>query len=159
MSKPEAHSTEWETPQWLFDELDAEFGFVLDAAANPHNTKCASFFYEGSQSTFEIDWKDHLNRFEEPGSIFLNPPYDCTIGQWVRKALLESLRGATVVCVLPVRTSTAWWNEYVLRANEIRFLRGRVRFEYQGKQLGSPREDTAIVVFRGLQNPFEVNDG
>lgn len=33
-------SNEWETPQELFDELDAQYRFTLDAASTDENAKC-----------------------------------------------------------------------------------------------------------------------
>ena len=160
--KPEAHSSEWGTPRWLFKELDAEFHFMFDAACTELNEKVGGGPVLGTNYRHEQGWDGLSEDWQgqaEGASVFLNPPYDRSIKRWVRKALLESLKGATVVCVLPVRTSTRWWHEYVLRANEIRFLPKRVRFEYKGKPQGSPREDTAIVIFRGLEQPFEVKDG
>ncbi len=34
----------WATPQWLFDELNAEFNFTLDPSATPENAKCERFY-------------------------------------------------------------------------------------------------------------------
>ena len=34
----------WETPQWLFDELDREFHFTLDVCALPENAKCERYY-------------------------------------------------------------------------------------------------------------------
>ncbi len=46
------------------------------------------------------------------GKVFINPPYGRSIGLWVRKAFEESARGALVVCLLPARTDTRWWQDY-----------------------------------------------
>ena len=37
-------SDEWSTPQHIFDELDTEFHFNLDVAANKENHKCKHYF-------------------------------------------------------------------------------------------------------------------
>ncbi len=78
------------------------------------------------------------------GTCWMNPPYGRKIGQWVRKAYESSLLGATVVCLLPARTDTAWWHDYVVKG-EIRFLRGRLKF---GGQKNSAPFPSAVVVYR-----------
>lgn len=57
----------------------------------------------------------------------MNPPYGRGIKNWVRKAYQESLRGAYVVCLLPARTDTSWWHDYVMRGR-VTFIRGRLKF-------------------------------
>ena len=77
-------------------------------------------------------------------TVWLNPPYGRTIGQWVRKAYEESRQGATVVCLLPARTDTAWFHEYCLQG-EIVFIRGRLRFG--GAKWNAPFP-SMIVIFK-----------
>src|SRR5579872_1504519 len=111
-------SAEWATPQCLFDELSRLFGgFTLDPCATAANAKCETFF------TRE---RDGLTQRWE-GKVFVNPPYGREIGRWVAKAYEESLRGALVVCLLPARTDTRWWQDYAKRGH-VHFLRGRLRF-------------------------------
>lgn len=104
----------WSTPQDFYDELNREFGFVLDACALPCSAKCKSFFTP-AQDGLRQDWAS---------STWCNPPYGREIGKWVRKARLEAERGNTVVCLLPARTDTRWFHDYVLGRAEIRFVRG-----------------------------------
>jgi site-specific DNA-methyltransferase (adenine-specific) len=75
----------------------------------------------------------------------MNPPYGRQIKNWVKKAYLASLEGATVVCLVPARTDTYWWHTYVRRAQEIRFIRGRLKF---GGCRNSAPFPSAIAVFR-----------
>lgn len=74
----------------------------------------------------------------------MNPPYGRTIGKWVRKAWEASREGATVVCLLPARTDTAWWHDYCMRG-EVRFIRGRLKF---GDSKSGAPFPSAVVVFR-----------
>ena len=108
----------WETPQDLFDELDKEFHFNLDVCALPENTKCAAYY------TPEIDG------LSQPwyGRCWCNPPYGRGVGAWVQKAALSALAGATVVMLLPARTDTKWFHDYIYKRAEIRFIRGRLKF-------------------------------
>ncbi len=127
-------SADWETPQWLYDELDKEFHFTVDVCATEKNAKCRDFF------SLEVDGLEPNWR----GVCWMNPPYGRTIGKWVRKAYEESQNGATVVCLLPSRTDTAWWHDYCLKG-EIRFLRGRLKFSNSKNSAPFP---SVIVIFR-----------
>ena len=127
---------DWETPQAFFDRLDAEFGFELDAAADHDNALCPDYF------TAE---DDGLSQSFGGRTTFLNPPYGYGIGRWVEKAYREAQAGATVVLLIPARTETSWWHRYVMRAAEIRLIRGRLRFSNSAVNAPFP---SAVVVFR-----------
>ena len=110
----------WSTPQWLFDELNAEFHFDLDPCADDQNHQCAEYFTK-EQDGLAQNWKGH--------TVFCNPPYGRIIGKWVEKCYRESLQdNTTLVMLVPARTDTKWFHEFVYDKAEIRFLRGRLRF-------------------------------
>lgn len=124
-------SDEWSTPQHLFDMLDREFHFTTDGAATVCNTKCGRFYTDALTHRWT-------------GIIWLNPPYSQNAA-FIRKAYVEAGQGATVVCLIPSRTDTAYWHDYCMNAAEIRFIRGRLKFG-DGK---SPAPfPSAIVIFR-----------
>lgn len=127
-------TVEWATPQAFFDQLHAEFGFTLDVAAQPGNAKCPRYF---------TPTEDGLAQAWE-GICWLNPPYGKTIGTWVAKAFASAQQGATVVCLLPVRTDTRWWQRYCLPPAEVRFVPGRLTFGGASNPAPFPN---AIVVF------------
>lgn len=128
-------SDEWETPQALFEELSWLFGgFTLDPCATSDNAKCARFFTR-EQDGLSQSWTGH--------KVFLNPPYGRVIGRWVEKAFQESRNGALVVCLLPARTDTRWWQEYV-RRGQVWFLRGQLKF---GQAKNAAPFPSAIVIF------------
>ncbi len=125
MINPSLFSSEfmdWETPQALFDELNSEFRFNLDAAASKENAKCELFFTK-ELNALACDWGG-----ERGTRVFLNPPYGRGLGQWIQKAFEESKKGCLVVCLLPVRTDTKYFHDFIYGKAEIRFLRGRVKF-------------------------------
>ena len=124
---------EWETPQWFFDKLNAQFKFNLDVCATPDNAKCKRYFTKDD---------DGLQR-KWTGTCWMNPPYGREIKQWMKKAYEESLHGATVVCLVPARTDTAWWHDYAMKG-KIRFIRGRLKF---GGHKNSAPFPSAIVIF------------
>lgn len=132
---------EWGTPQDLFDELNKEFNFEVDVCANAGNHKVANYFDE-EKNGLDQDWV---------GSVWMNPPYGRTIKEWMRKAYESSLAGATVVCLVPSRTDTAWWWDYAMKG-EIRFIRGRLKFvDNTGKPGLAAPFPSAIVIFRGVK--------
>lgn len=134
MSKMDVHfssqSDRWETPQALFDELDKEFHFETDVCASVDNAKCDRYYTEADDGLAQ-DWQ---------GVCWMNPPYGRQIGKWVKKAYESA---ATVVCLLPSRTDTAWWHDYCMKGT-IRFLRGRLKF---GNATNSAPFPSAIVIF------------
>lgn len=128
---------DWETPDWLFDELDAEFHFTLDAAASDNNAKCDLYCTEESDG-LTTSWTGH--------TVFVNPPYS-NVAAWVEKAWQEYTRGATVVMLLPARTDTRYFHRWIYHRSEIRFLKGRLKFS--GSKNSAPFP-SMIVIFRGL---------
>ena len=130
---------DWETPPEIYDPLDAEFHFTLDVCASPQTAKCDRYFTPDD---------DGLSRGWS-GVCWMNPPYGSEIRSWVSKAYFYADEGcATVVCLVPARTDTAWWHDYCAKADEIRFLRGRVRFLLDGERLQSAPFPSAVVIFR-----------
>lgn len=113
-------TNEWATPLALFQELDKEFGFTLDPCATPQNAKCEKF-YTIEDDGLTRDWGGYR--------VFCNPPYGREIGRWVEKCYREAQRGALVVALIPARTDTRYFHEFIWKkAKEIRFLRGRLHF-------------------------------
>lgn len=128
----------WSTPQDFFNKLNDEFHFTLDVCADENNHKCEHYY------TKEIDG---LNR-PWIGTIQCNPPYGRKIGEWVRRAYISSQVGsATVVMLLPVRTDTRWFHEYIYNKpnTEIRFIKGRLKF---GGCKNSAPFPSMVVIFR-----------
>lgn len=133
------HCSQWCTPQHLFDELNAEFQFDLDVCATEENAKCQKF-YSPIDDGLKQAWF---------GTCWMNPPYGREIEAWIRKAYEEAQRGATVVCLLPVRTDTSWWHDYVLHG-EIRFFRKRIHFQNLNGDTGRARFTSVLVIFKPM---------
>jgi hypothetical protein len=116
---------DWKTPKALYQALDAEFGFDF----GPCPTRA---HFDG----LRVGWGN---------TNFVNPPYGKQITKWIQKGYNENLLGKTVVFLLPSRTDTRWWHEYILKADEIRFIKRRLRFDDQKNPAPFP---SAIVIFR-----------
>lgn len=50
------------------------------------------------------------------------------ISKWIKKAYEENLKGVKVAMLLPARTDTKWFHEYIYNKHEIRFIKGRLKF-------------------------------
>ena len=137
---------DWATPRALFDAIDAEFGFSLDAAATAHNAKCPNYL-SPDDNALALDWTERSGG----GAVWLNPPYGREVGAWIGKAAHEARNGLVVVCLTFARTDTRWWAESAMRAAEIRFLTRRVRFE--GAPAGAPAPSCLLVFDEGRRVP------
>lgn len=111
---------DWATPQALFDELDAEFHFTLDPCATPETAKCAKFYTEEDNGLVQ-DWTGE--------TVFCNSPYsDQQQTKWVRKCYEHGLRGRVAVMLIPARTDTKRFHDYIYGKAEVRFIKGRLKF-------------------------------
>lgn len=141
----------WETPQWLFDELDSEFHFTLDAAASDSNHKCKQYF------TAE---DDGLRQNWEGQTVFVNPPYgNKETGEWTRKCYEEAQKpGTTVVLLIPARTDRKSFHNYIYDIDTyttrpgvaLRFLEGRLKFELDGTPVGTAPFPSMVVIFKDV---------
>ena len=118
--------SDWRTPKKLLEELNKEFDFTFDPCPiNPD--------FDG----LKIDWGIRN---------FVNPPYGREIGKWIKKGYEESLKGKLVVFLIPSRTDTRYWHDYIMKGEEIRFIEGRLCFDDCGTPAPFP---SCVVVFRG----------
>jgi phage N-6-adenine-methyltransferase len=129
----------WESPQAVFAEYDAEFHFTLDVCATRATAKCARFFSPDDHGLVQ-DWGDDV--------CWMHPPYGDyghQIAAWMEKAYRSSLAGATVVCLVPARTGTRWWQGWVKGKAEVRERQGRMTC------VGAPHPagfDVVAVIYR-----------
>jgi phage N-6-adenine-methyltransferase len=128
------------TPQALFDELDNQWEFILDAAADETNHKCPRWYGPGGEveDALSVAWPID-------GPIWLNPPYSRGLQRkFVEKAIECSQSGGCVVALLPADTSTRLFHELIYGKYEVTFLKGRLKFNgmKQAAKFGS-----MLVVF------------
>lgn len=123
----------WSTPQAFYDVLNKEFNFTLDPCATKDNAKCIKF-YTIEDDGLSKDWTGER--------VFCNPPYGRVIGDWVKRC---AIGGATIVVMLiPARTDTRWWHEYIQGKAQVRFIKGRLKF---GDSKNSAPFPSAVVIF------------
>lgn len=130
-------SMEWETPQEFFDRLDREFHFTLDPCATAETAKCEKFYTKETDGLAQ-NWGGE--------TVFCNPPYGRAIKDWVKKSYDESRKKNTlVVMLIPARTDTKYFHEYIYGKAEIRFVRGRLKF---GGSENSAPFPSMVVIYR-----------
>lgn len=113
-------SCEWSTPIEFFNNLDSKYNFTLDPCSTDYNHKCSNYFTIKENGLIK-SWKGYR--------VFMNPPYGRDICKWVKKAYDENLKNGTfIVCLLPSRTDTKWFHDYIYNKHEIIFLKGRLKF-------------------------------
>lgn len=132
----------WCTPSELFNNLQKEFRFTLDSACSKKTALCKKFFTP-KENGLGQDWKNEI--------VFVNPPYGRKIGDWVQKSCDEGYYGtAKVVMLIPARTDTRYFHDYILGKAEIRFIKGRLKFinhEKEGNKLSPAPFPSMIVIF------------
>jgi site-specific DNA-methyltransferase (adenine-specific) len=125
-------SYEWSTPQALYDSLNAQYGFTIDACASADNHKCARYYTKQD---------DGLSKSWAGERVFMNPPYGREVGRWVKKASEEI---ALTVALLPARTDTVWFHKFCLH-RPLKFLKGRLTFAGAANPAPFP---SMVVVFQ-----------
>lgn len=133
-----SNRNEWETPDWLFARVNGIYSLSIDVCALPKNAKLPRYWSPADDGLAQ-DWSAER--------CWMNPPYGKQIAAWCKKAADESANGAFVVALLPARTETRWWFDYVLRARLIRFLKGRLRF---GDMTTNAPFPNALIVWEGV---------
>lgn len=131
-----SQTNEWATPQDFFDKLNEEFNFTLDPCATSENAKVSKFYTQEDDGLVQ-DWTGEV--------VFCNPPYGREIKHWVKKAYDSN---ATTVMLIPARTDTSYWHNFIHDKAEIRFIRGRLKF---GDSKNPAPFPSAVVIFRPKQ--------
>ena len=131
---------DWETPRKLFEELNKEFSFDVDVAASDENAKLPKYFTKEDDALVH-NWD---------GNVFCNPPYGRQIGKWLQKGYEEHLReqDRVIVFLIPARTDTSYWHNFIFDKAEIRFLRGRLKFEVGGESKDAAPFPSALVIYK-----------
>lgn len=156
-----SNTDEWATPISIFNELSELYGpFELDVCASDDNTKC-SMWYNQTDDGLNQNWQTSTKNFWANPHVlssytwiktaFMNPPYS-DLKNWMKKAYEESRKGMRVVCLIPARTDTKCFHEYVIKAEEVLFVKGRIKF---GNAKNSAPFPSMIVVFDPSHKPVK----
>lgn len=128
-------SDEYSTPEWLFNKYNSEYNFDLDVCACEDNKKCDMYF-DKKIDGLKQSWSGHI--------VWCNPPYS-NIYEWVKKCYYENLKNnVTIVLLIPARTDTRYFHEFIYHIHEVVFLKGRLKFN----NLGPAPFPSMIVIFK-----------
>ena len=131
-----SNSDEWSTPEEIYNELDQEFNFNLDPCSTAENHKTDDY-YTIADNGLKKSWGGRR--------VFCNPPYS-NISEWIKKAYYESFKEDTlIVLLIPARTDTKYFQEYIYHRAEIRFIKGRLKF---GNSKNSAPFPSMVVIYR-----------
>lgn len=130
-----------ETPKYLFDKISSIFNFSLDVCALPENAKCENY-YTPKDDGLSKPWM---------GGVWCNPPYGREISSWVKKAYEESQKeyNSFVLMLLPARTDTKWWWDWVQGKATLFFIKGRVKFG--DHNVGAPFPSVLALYMKDFQ--------
>lgn len=130
-----SNSSEWTTPDYFFKDLNKEFNFTLDPCSTHENAKCQKHFTK-EEDGLKQNWSNDI--------VFCNPPYGKELPLWIEKAYNENKKGALVVLLIPARTDTKYFHKYIYNQHEIRFLKGRLKFN--GSKNSAPFPSMVVVM-------------
>lgn len=141
----------WQTPLWLFDALDIEFGFWLDVASSKQNALCSHYLTE-ADNALSTNWESH-------GAIWCNPPYS-KILPWIEKAAEQSYKQhKAVVLLVPEDMSVGWFSKALETVDEVRvIIGGRINFVHAGtglEQKGNGK-GSMLLIWRPFTEPRRV---
>lgn len=135
----------WGTPPKLWHELNMKYGpFKLDAATNSLNPLRTPKYYTEQTNGLERKWYN---------PTYVNPPYGREIYDWVKKANTEAMLGNRVVMLIPARTDTRWFHDFIYNRPlvETIFLKGRLAMWNYHTGKAHPHKapfPSMIVIFR-----------
>lgn len=138
----------WQTPPQIFDYLNIQYNFTLDAAASDSNHLCSNYYTEADNS-LEQPWSK---------STWCNPPYS-NLTPWVDKAVLEQSKGNLSVLLIPADTSVKWFQTAFDNCTSCTFLTGRIAFIHadSDKPISGNNKGSVIFEFDPSQKTREVH--
>lgn len=131
-------TSDWATPQYIFDELNEAYHFTVDVAASAENAKLPRYYDEKTNGLLQ-NWDGEM--------VWCNPPYGREIANWVKKAYESK---SNVVMLLPARTDTKWFHEYVYNKASVQFVKGRLKFG--GAKDNAPFPSMIVIWLHNLQD-------
>ena len=150
---------DWRTPDAIFDTLNTEYHFTLDAAASAENTKCPAFFDGKTPETDALlmPWGNDGSDGRRVWSFraYVNPPYQPkgAVETWLKRGLEQAAQGVFSVFLVPMATSVAWFNDLVVPYAEWHSFRGRIAFDDptalddDDETRSSPKQDNLLVIY------------
>lgn len=116
---------DYRTPPDLFMDLNREFHFTVDRAADESNALVPRY-HSGPHNPGDACDCGLCASVLPSDRVWVNPPYSRLL-PWIQSfAWLGT--GVPVVAVLPYSASSVWWRYMVATCHELRFPRDRIQF-------------------------------
>lgn len=143
------NENDYKTPPILYrmalDRFHIE-KFGLDVCCSDENIPAEKYYKYGEKDGLKEQWESFT---------WCNPPFD-QAQKWVKKAYEENKKNGTeIAMLLPARTETAYWHDYILHNNfvEVEFLRKGYKFyNKNNEEMGVFKNALALVYFWAI--PF-----
>jgi phage N-6-adenine-methyltransferase len=147
----------WGTDPVIFNAMNKEFSFSLDAAANDQNHKVAIYLTKENDA-INSDWSKAIPEYMGNKNVWINPPYGKGyIKKFMNKCIEEKEKGVTSVLLVPATLDAQW-----LPINEISEIRivtgGRLSFYHPitGKKVNGNTKGSMFVIFRPSKMPCNI---
>jgi len=153
----------WRTDPEVFNALNKEFNFSLDAAAS-HDNYLVPNYLTKKEDALSVDWFSACKEITAytcvaiNRSVFINPPYSRgMVEKFMQKSVEESRKGCTVVLLVPATLDAQW-----LPRNDISEIRivtgGRLSFYHpiNNKKVNGNTKGSMFVIFRPTTMPCVI---
>lgn len=141
----EAKTVEHGTPPEIFEPLNKEFNFTLDAAATDENALCDAY-YTKEEDGSQQDWAGH--------TVWCNPPFDAaSLQAFTSQAIRMVASGVLTALHVPAKTDQPWFHwlwerfEAGIWRVEFRWIKGRVK--YVGNKDTAPFPSLTVIIGPG----------
>lgn len=136
----ESYSNEWKTPHYFVKFINKNFKIDIDPCCSVFNVRARKHYTK----------KDNGLKRAWPGNVYMNPPYS-EISQWMHRAYNQhKLRGYLILCLVPARTGTSWFQQYAFKANYILFISKRLKFNNNKRKRDPAPFDSCLIIFGKL---------
>jgi hypothetical protein len=106
---------EWYTPAWVFESLGVEFDLDPCSPGSPPSTVPAKRHLTKADNGLQAEWH---------GSVWLNPPFSSK-RDWYERIV----KHGNGIALIPARTETHDFQDYMNASSALLFMRGRIYFE------------------------------
>lgn len=146
----------WGTDPVIFNAMNKEFNFVLDAAASDTNHKCRRYLTKEDDAV-NCSWHEYLQN-QPNKTVWINPPYGKGyIKKFMQKCIEQKEFGVTSVLLVPATLDAQWLP--IDQISEIRIVTGgRLSFYHPitGKKVNGNTKGSMFVIFRPSKMPCVV---
>ena len=149
----------WGTDPVIFNAMNKEFNFSLDAAANHKNNKVPNNYLTKEDDALSKDWEYEILKVTSRNlNVWINPPYGKGyIKKFMKKCIEQKEKGVTSVLLVPATLDAQWLP--IDQISEIRIVTGgRLSFYHPetNKKVNGNTKGSMFVIFRPSKMPCVI---